>query len=165
MPKNDLLSRCRTLIALVAASVALASLSACGQAPEEAESESGPVRLEPIGGTDLNRVILTGAAARRLGIETSPVTNGWERDHRLVRDGTGALKRKIIPYSAVLYDATGVTWAYVNPEPLEFVRRRISIDFIEGARAVLTRGPPTGTKVVTVGASELFGSEFEFEEE
>ena len=47
-----------------------------------------------------------------------------------------------------------------NPEPLVFVRHRINVDFVEGDQAALLDGPPTGTSVVTVGAVELYGSEF-----
>jgi hypothetical protein len=36
---------------------------------------------------------------------------------------------------------------------------------MNGDQAVLSNAPPVGTKVVIVGASELFGSETEFEEE
>jgi len=68
--------------------------------------------------------------------------------------------RKVIPYAAVLYDATGVAWVYTNPEPLVFVRHRISVDFVEADQVVLLDGPPNGASVVTVGAIELWGSEF-----
>lgn len=70
-------------------------------------------------------------------------------------------RRKVVPYAAVLYDAHGDTWVYTNPEPLIFVRHRISVDYIDGDLAVLSDGPPSGTAVVTVGAAELFGTEFE----
>ncbi|MBI5031564.1 MAG: hypothetical protein HZB51_13635 [Chloroflexi bacterium] len=77
---------------------------------------------------------------------------------QLVLVGSGAL-RKIIPYSAVLYDKEGKTWTYTNPEPLVFVRQVITVDYIEGDQAILTEGPAAGTLVVTVGEAELFGAE------
>ena len=67
--------------------------------------------------------------------------------------------RKVVPYSAVLYDPYGKTWVYHSPEPLVFVRLPIVVDFIEGDRAILKEGPPVGTEVVTAGAAELFGVE------
>lgn len=67
--------------------------------------------------------------------------------------------RKVVPYSAVLYDPRGKTWVYTSPEPLVFVRQPIVVDFIEGDRAVLKEGPAVGTEVVTAGAAELFGVE------
>jgi hypothetical protein len=73
-------------------------------------------------------------------------------------DGDGK-QRNTVPYAAVIYDSKGVAWVYTNPEPLSFVRHRATIDFIEGDVAVLTDGPPLGTKVVMEGASELYGAE------
>jgi hypothetical protein len=68
--------------------------------------------------------------------------------------------RKIIPYSAVLYDPSGKTWVYTNPTELDFVRQPIQIETIAGEDVILGDGPPTGTPVVTVGAAELYGTEF-----
>jgi len=129
-------------------------LSACAPAstPEEVIKA---VHLEPIAGTDLNRVILTQKAAERLDIQT-----GLVRDEEI--DGT---QQKVIPYAAVLYDPNGQAWAYTNPEPLVFIRQAIVIDHIKGDMAVLSEGPDSGMAVVTIGAAELFGSESEFEEE
>jgi hypothetical protein len=72
----------------------------------------------------------------------------------------GGERRKVIPYRAVLYDATGNTWVYKNPEPLVFIREPIYIDRITGDEVVLNDGPPAGTAVVTVGGAELYGTEF-----
>ncbi len=76
----------------------------------------------------------------------------------LVRVGASK-PQKIVPYSSVLYDVRGNTWVYINPKPLAFVRHAIKVDFIEGDNAVLIDGPAIGTKVVSVGAPELFGAE------
>jgi hypothetical protein len=74
---------------------------------------------------------------------------------------TGSGKpQKIVPYSSVIYDLHGDTWAYTSPENLTFIRHAISVDYIEGDAAVLTDGPPSGTTIVVVGAAELFGTEF-----
>jgi hypothetical protein len=73
-----------------------------------------------------------------------------------------ATLQKVIPYSALVYDPHGVTWTYTNPEPLTFVRHCVEVEFIEGDRAVLRTGPPTGTVVVTVGAALLLGIEQKF---
>ena len=70
--------------------------------------------------------------------------------------GSGALK-KVVPYSAVIYDLTGGTWVYTSPEPLTYVREPISVDYIEGDMAVLADGPDVGTLVATVGVAELYG--------
>ncbi len=50
---------------------------------------------------------------------------------------------------------------FTDPEPLQFVREKIGIESVEGARAFLTSGPKAGTDVVTVGVAELYGIEEE----
>jgi hypothetical protein len=72
--------------------------------------------------------------------------------------GSGGLQ-KVIPYSAVIYDLTGDTWVYTNPEPLTYVRHPISVDYIEGDMVVLVDGPPAGTLIATVGVPELYGAD------
>ena len=126
-------------------------LSACGGEVPVTGEESKPVQLEPIQGTDLNRLTLTEDAAKRLDIQMAEV-------HEV--DG-----KTVVPYAAVLYEANGNTWVYVNVAPLVFMRKAIVIDSINGDEAVLSKGPESGSAVVTVGAAELFGSESEFEEE
>jgi len=123
-------------------------LSAC--APKATKAEFiPPSSLEVIEGSDIQRVILTEKAAERLDIQTSAV-----RDELV-----NGSKRKVVPYAAVLYDLEGATWVYTNPAPLSFVRESITVDFIEGDRAVLKNGPSSGTEVVTVGVAELYGAE------
>ena len=137
--------------------VACLQLAACGRtAPAVAEEhEPGPAKVEHLEGGQPARVTLIAAAARRLDIQTATI-----RD--MVVKGA---RRKVIPYAAVLYDTEGATWTYTNPEPLVFVRNRIEVEYIDGDLAILSAGPPSGTRVVTVGAQELYGSELEFEEE
>jgi hypothetical protein len=67
--------------------------------------------------------------------------------------------RKVIPYSALIYDLDGSTWIYVSPEPLVFMRQPVTVDFIEGDRAILSDGPSAGTIVATVGVAELYGAD------
>jgi hypothetical protein len=68
-------------------------------------------------------------------------------------------KQKIVPYSAVYYDAKGAAWVYVNAKPLTFERRRVSVERVVGNQAILSDGPPVGTPVVSVGAALLYGAE------
>jgi hypothetical protein len=132
-------------------------LSACALTPaSSANTDNGqgvdqPARLEPIKGTNLNRVILTADAAKRLGIQTTQV-----RDAQI-----GGAQREVVPYSAILYDLHGQVWVYTNPAPLTFIRSSVIVDHIDGDQAILSQGPPSGTTVVTVGVPELFGTEFE----
>jgi hypothetical protein len=129
--------------------VAALILSACGGAvSDEYVIEEQPYSLEPIEGEDVLRVTLTESAVERIGIETVPVE---QRGSRLV-----------VPYDAVYIDAHGGFWVYTNPEPFVFVRAPIEIVHETSSRAFLADGPPAGTRVVTVGAPELYGSETEF---
>lgn len=66
----------------------------------------------------------------------------------------------VVPRSAVLYDALGGTWVYEARDNGVFVRQRISLADVAGETAVLQHGPAPGLRVVTVGAAELFGTEF-----
>jgi hypothetical protein len=72
----------------------------------------------------------------------------------------GRETRLQVPYAAILYDIHGDAWVYENTAPRAFTHRRVELDHVAGATAILTRGPKPGTRVVTAGAAELFGTEF-----
>lgn len=65
-----------------------------------------------------------------------------------------------VPFSAIVYDIQGGTWVYTNPSPNTYMRQRVELKTVMDNKAVLSRAPATGTKIVTVGAAELFGTEF-----
>ena len=111
-----------------------------------ATKKNGASHVEAINGSKLMRVTLTQKAADRLDIKTAKVEV----------DGAGIMSA---PYAAVLYDTTGKTWVYTNPEALVYVRHAVVVESIKGDRAYLKEGPPTGTVVVMIGASELYGVE------
>ncbi|XAS66926.1 hypothetical protein V3C33_15825 [Micrococcaceae bacterium Sec5.7] len=98
-------------------------------------------------GPDRSRLTLTDKAVERLGMVTAKVTKGSGSDLQ-------------IPYGALIYDASGGTWVYTNPEPRVYIRAAVTVDRITGDVARLRSGPAAGTDVVTVGAAELFGAEF-----
>jgi len=66
----------------------------------------------------------------------------------------------VVPWAAILHDIQGNTWVYESLAPQTFARRRVQVVRIVGSDAVLASGPKPGTKVVTDGAAELFGTEF-----
>jgi len=142
-------------VALVLVLVAVGSIQlfGAGAATSAEEAENTGATLEPVKGTDLVRVRVSPLAAHRLGLKTDFV-----RGTKLVRSGT---PMRSVPYSSLLYDDQGETWIYRAVEPLLFVRTRVDVDLIDGARVILSGGPALGTKVATVGAAELYGSEFE----
>lgn len=128
--------------------LAVPQLAACAQTSAGTTGEK-PAVVEPIAGTELNRLILTEKAAQRLDIQTTPVRE----------ESVDGAQRLVIPYGAVIYDLNGGTWAYVSPAPLTYMREPITVDYIEGDMVVLVDGPATGTEVVTVGVAELYGTD------
>jgi hypothetical protein len=133
------------------------ALPACTRTPAEEPGGADTASVEAIEGSDVSRVILSSDAARRLDVQTAPVVE--------LRGRHGEKPRLVMPYDAVLYDPSGDTWAYTSTEPLAFVRAQITVDRIDGSEAILSSGPPAGTEVVIVGASELLGVEYEVGEE
>lgn len=123
-------------------------LAACQQATAESEKEQ-PAVVEPIAGTEFNRVTLTELAAKRLGIETDTV-------HEENVNGASAM---VVPYAAILYGLNGETWVYMVSGERVYERTPITIERISGQWAILGDGPPMGTEVVTIGVAELYGAD------
>jgi outer membrane murein-binding lipoprotein Lpp len=137
-------------IAIGAAAAVTLILAGCTGTDARVEQPQSTVK--PIAGSPVQQVQLTEQAMRRLGITTGLVQTA-------ARPGQGA--RTTIPYSAVVYDADGSTWTYVTTAERTFVRRSITVRVIDGSTAILTSGPAVGTAVVTVGAPELLGAEYD----
>jgi len=127
----------------VIVAVAAVALGGCG-ASTTSESGAAAITIEEQD-SGLKILTLSAKAAERLGVATAPVA------------GSGA--QLSIPYAAVVYDADGQTWAYVNDEPLVYTRAAITVEEIEGDVARISAGPASGTPVVTTGAAELYGAE------
>jgi hypothetical protein len=130
---------------LVLAAAASVGLSGCAAVKSDsAPTGVAPAALEKVG-SDLSKITLTDKAVERLGLTTEKVTKG------------SALE---IPYAALMYDGAGKTWVYTSPEPRTYIRAAVTVDKITGDKVQLRSGPPAGTEVVTIGAAELFGTEF-----
>jgi hypothetical protein len=137
-------------IAILGLLVAVPQLSACTQTSAEATGGAEPAKVEHVEGSeDVSRLTLTAKAAERLGIQTAQVQ---ERK-------VAGKQRKVIPYGALLYDSKGTTYVYVTPQPLTYIREPVTVDYIGAGSAILTAGPAAGTRVVSVGAAELYGTE------
>ncbi|HEV2906343.1 MAG TPA: hypothetical protein VGZ50_03390 [Actinomycetota bacterium] len=130
------------LVPLVAALL----LAACGEAPSDEHVIDEPATVQEVEDGEVARVTITQKAAERLDIQTALVEAVGERT--------------VVSSAAVLVDPAGDFWVFTNPEPLVFVRHKISIDYEEGNQAFLTDGPPAGSKIVTVGVAELYGAEY-----
>lgn len=126
--------------------VALVLLTSCATTDSDAYViEDDPGHVEHVDGSDLGRVHLTPAAARRLHVETTEVRRAGR--HLVVRD------------DALLVDPDGTWWVYTNPVPGVYVRHEVSLAGHRDGQTLLTSGPRSGTAVVTVGVAELYGIE------
>jgi cobalt-zinc-cadmium efflux system membrane fusion protein len=65
-----------------------------------------------------------------------------------------------IPESAVLRDLQGGTWVYEVRAPHVYARRRVELGDASPGGVPVTRGLTANTRIVTVGAAELYGTEF-----
>ena len=113
----------------------------------EASAAVEPSVLEHVEGEEFSRILLTAEAADRTGIRTTRV-----------RASTGGT---VVPYAALIYDPHGETWVYRSVKPLVYLRTPVEVERIEGAFAYLSDGPPKGTRIVSVGSAELYGTEFD----
>jgi hypothetical protein len=138
-------------IAALAAAAGIAAglgLSGCGGSAQGAPPAPVEQPASLVAGHDgaPGTVTLSGAAEKRLGIRTAPVTAA----------AGGALT---VPYGAVVYEPDGTSWAYVQTSPLHFQRQRLTILGITGDTVTLSSGPAAGTAVVVQGGAELVGVE------
>ena len=70
-------------------------------------------------------------------------------------------KTHLCPNGSLLgRDANGGEWVFTSPAANVYARTAIKVDAIEGEKVYYTKGPAAGTKVVTMGAAELYGIEF-----
>ena len=141
------------LICTGLAVVAALSLSACKEIEEESAEGYQPSKLEAVKGggeDDLQRITFTKEGADRVHLKTDEVRR--------------AGNKKVIPYEALIYNDEAKTFVYTSPKPREFLHAEVTVDRIEGNRVLLSDGPPAGTKIVTVGATEVYGTEIEMAE-
>jgi hypothetical protein len=137
----------RALSVGVALVLAALPLTACKEVETESSVGYEPTKLHAGNGDDAGLVTFTAEAAQRARLQTAHVA----------REGT----RLVVPYAALVYDEEGETLVFTSPKRLTFVRAAVEVDGIEGNRVLLTRGPPPGTTVVTVGTAEVYGAEQE----
>jgi hypothetical protein len=141
-------ARCFATLGIVAAA---ALATGCKEVKNAEKVHYQPATVTPIKGDDEHKIVtLTAEGARRIDLQTARVRLSG-------RD-------KVIPYAALLYQKHGETFVYTNPKALTFVWAPVEVDHIVGDRVLLEKGPPAGTRVVTVGAQQVHGAELEFGE-
>jgi hypothetical protein len=144
------LSSRRMTAVVIAAGLGLTGCGRLSKVADGGHREAKPAIVDRVDGSEVKRVTLSQQASNRLGITTVPVGE--------VRF-TPALVKKVVPYTAVIYDTKGVSWVYTMPQPLTFIRQRVVVEKVTGNDATLSDGPPPGTLVVTKGVAELYGAE------
>ncbi|SDP34171.1 hypothetical protein SAMN04487914_108140 [Arthrobacter sp. ok909] len=129
----------------------LFALPSCAQptaATPPAVAANEPAKVEKNAATGIAKLTLTEKGIERLDLKTDTVKAGT---------GTAFL----LPYAALLYDASGKTWVYTNPAPRVYQREPVTVAKVASGVVTASAGPAVGTAVVTVGAAELFGAEFD----
>jgi Cu/Ag efflux pump CusA len=122
-------------------------LAGCQPQASGAEAESGtaPAVVETVENGGPARLSLIQEAVDRLRLETQPVAESPQG--------------RTVPYSALVYDANGAEWVFVEVEERVYQRAPVTVATIVDNVVTLTDGPPVGTPVVTVAAAELVGVE------
>ncbi len=134
-------------LASVLAVAAIAATAGCTEVEEAAPHVHQPAHLEPIDGSEVQKVSFDQRAAEQVSLETASV----QRRGNLT----------VVPYAALIYDGSGASWVYTSPEPLTYVRAAVDVARIVDDRVLLHDGPPIGALVVTTGAAEVYGAELE----
>ena len=73
----------------------------------------------------------------------------------------GEERARTVPAAAIVLDASGSAWVYTCEGEGAFRRARVDPIRRAGDLVLFERGPASGTCVVSVGAAEVFGAEFE----
>jgi len=133
-----------------AVGLVLTSLGSFGVPAAHADSPAAPIIESEVAikrlGFGISQMTLPAKAASRLDIRTAEIREGQSG-------------RKVAPFSSIIYDLDGDAWVYTMPTPLSFVREPVVVEHVKDQDAYLEEGPPVGTKVVTVGVPELYGTE------
>ncbi|BCJ77779.1 cation efflux system protein [Catellatospora sp. IY07-71] len=144
---GGVMRRIRAVLVTVPLLGALA-LSGCGGViPDKYKIEGEPATVEEIEGSDHVRITLTEQAAKRLALQTSPVT--------------ATPQGLTVPAGAAFLDDDGEWFVYTNPAPLVYERHEVTVKQESGQVKHLSHGPAPGTPVVVVGVQELAGIEDE----
>src|SRR6201987_1618638 len=98
---------------------AAAILAGCATATP---AQTPPALIKPVAGSAIPQLQLTERAVHRLGISIPTV-------RRITTAGNRA--HEAIPYSAVVYDADGSTWTYVNPAARTYESKPITVTEID----------------------------------
>lgn len=122
-------------------------------------SKTGPQTAKPVAGPPTANA-LTSTIDWYYELPADTVLRAGERVAVEIPTADAKLEAPVIPFNAVLHDIHGGQWVYAQTADHTYTRKRIQVARLAGSDAVLSSGPPAGTKIVTDGAAELFGTEF-----
>jgi hypothetical protein len=137
----------RTVGILAGVLTAALLTAGCKEIEEASAPVHQPATVEEVAGLDVKRVTFDQVGAERVSLRTAQVR----------RTGSGS----VVPYAALIYDAQGVAWVYTNPAPLTFQRAKVVVVRVAGDWVWIADGPTPGTRVVTVGSTEVYGAELD----
>ncbi len=106
-----------------------------------------PSDTEEVEGSELKRVTFTSVGAEAVGLRTAVASQSGQFT--------------VVDYESLIYDGQGVPWVYTVPEELTFLRAQVVVDRVEDDRVLLSDGLTAGTRVVTTGATEVYGTELD----
>ena len=141
---------------VLCAVLAITALAVGGCSRESAVELPQMANVEPIAGTDFNKITLTDTAYQNLAIETTAAA----QESVAATAGATAKSLVVIPMTALVFSPDGSPFVYTNPAPKAYVRAPLVIDSYRGSDVVLSKGPAAGTQVVTVGDPALLGIEY-----
>jgi len=149
-PCLDRVGRCTKAWSSAATIALLIAVASGAVPPAMADSPAPPIPETEVTikrlGFGISQMTLPAKAAKRLDIRTTEVRV----------DASG---RKIAPFSSIIYDLDVDAWVYTAPAPLSYVRAPIVGELVKDDVVYLEEGPAAGTKVVTMGVPELYGTE------
>jgi len=135
-------------VGLLAGVLSVGLLAAgCTEVDEASVPVHQPSTVEEVAGLDVKQVTFDEAGADRVSLRTAEVR--------------ATARGSVVPYAALIYDPQGVAWVYTNPAPLTFQRAQVLVDRVADDVVWLTDGPAPGTRVVTVGSTEVYGAELD----
>jgi hypothetical protein len=160
-------NRARLTAILSGVAVALA-VGACGSSHTARVMPSARLVSTP---GSASKIVLSAVGAHRIGLITATArkapapapaaksaakANGRHAKPK-PSHAAGGSSTVIIPASAVVYDPSGKTYAFVSVGRLSFTEVPIVIKYVRGNSAYLRSGPRAGASVVSTGAEELYG--------
>ena len=137
----------RRVVGVLTALIVGLVVTGCQDIEPAADPVHQPAQVEEVAGLDVKRVTFDQVAADRVALRTAVV--------RKTSRGT------VVPYDALIYDGQGVPWVYTSRSALTFQRVRVVVDRIVADKVWITDGPAPGTRVVTVGSTEVYGAELD----